>query len=321
MDERSSNETIDLVVVEKALRAADVVEIALRARAGDKLPRWDPGAHIDLVLPVQGTGTLIRQYSLCGDPEDSFEWRVAILREPAGRGGSRYIHDHLAEGAAISARGPRNLFPLDCAHDYLFIAGGIGITPIIPMVDAVEADRLRWSLYYAGRRRARMAFVEELTSRFGERVHVIPEDECGMPDLGRILSGCTDKTAVYCCGPAPMLDAVASRCHDLGLPPPHLERFSAPQAPAGESRPVEVEFRRLGITRTVTADESILDVAEELGSEVFGSCREGICGTCETRVLEGTPDHRDSVLSDEQRADRMMICVSRATSARLVLDA
>ena len=316
-------DVISLVVTRRVERAEDVVELTLSALdAHVELPSWAPGAHIDLLFEAPGLGSVVRQYSICGDPGDHLEWRVAVLGQISGRGGSKYLRDHVEEGSTVLARGPRNHFPLIGAGDYLFIAGGIGITPILPMLSALE-EGVNWRLYYGGRKRSSMAYVEQLTQEFGQRVCIIPEDECGLPDLDQILGQADFETAVYCCGPSPMLDAVEAKCTELGLSAPRMERFAARvgQADPADRRSFDVEFRRLGVTRTVSADESILDVAEALGSEVFGSCREGICGTCETRVLEGVPDHRDSILDEERRSDRMMICVSRALSPRLILDA
>ncbi|MFF5261655.1 PDR/VanB family oxidoreductase [Actinomadura viridis] len=314
---------IDVVIAERTDLAEDVMGLALHRKDGGPLPRWDAGSHIDLIFPTPTLGTLTRQYSLCGDPSDDREWQVAVLGDLHGRGGSRYLYDHLEVGAVLQARGPRNHFPFAAAEEYLFLAGGIGITPIRPMVAAAAAAGTRWQLHYAGRKRSRMAFAADFVAAHPGNVHITAEDEHGFPDLRSILGGATRNTAVYSCGPAPMLDAVVSTCQELGLPTPHLERFTADQPDPGtfQDKPVEVEFRQMGVTRTVAENESILDVAEELGSPIFGSCREGICGTCETRVLEGAPEHRDSLLSDERRANHMLICVSRALSPRLVLDA
>ncbi|WP_205718299.1 PDR/VanB family oxidoreductase [Actinomadura sp. WMMA1423] len=313
----------DVVVAERTELAEDVMGVTLLRADGGRLPRWSAGSHIDLIFPTRTLGTVTRQYSLCGAPSDDREWQVAVLGDLHGRGGSRHLYEHLEVGAVLQARGPRNNFPFAVAGDYLFIAGGIGITPIRPMVAAAAAAGARWRLHYAGRKRSRMAFLADLAAAHPGNVHVTAEDEHGFPDLRSILRAATPNTAVYSCGPAPMLDAVVSTCRELGLPTPHLERFTAVQPAPGtfQDGPVEVEFRQMGVTRTVSENESILDVAEELGSPIFGSCREGICGTCETRVLEGVPEHRDSLLSDERRADHMLICVSRAASPRLVLDA
>jgi ferredoxin-NADP reductase len=313
----------DVVVAERIDLAEDVVGLKLTRADGAPLPHWDAGSHIDLIFPMPAMHSATRQYSLCGDPADSHSWYIAVLGDIHGRGGSRHLYDSIETGAVIQARGPRNHFPLTAAEEYLFLAGGIGITPIKPMIEAAQAAGARWVLHYAGRTLSRMAFASELSDRYPDNVRILADDQSGIPDLRSILETASPRTSVYSCGPTAMLDAVITTCRDLGLPEPHLERFSAdPVAPGSyENRPVEVEFRQTGVTRTVSATESILDVAEELGSPIFGSCREGICGTCETRVLEGNPEHRDSLLSDQRRAEYMLICVSRSASGRLVLDA
>ncbi|MFF4627827.1 PDR/VanB family oxidoreductase [Streptomyces griseorubiginosus] len=303
------------LVVERRESAADgVLALTLRHPLGEQLPAWEPGAHIDVLL---GPG-LERQYSLCGDPADRARWRIAVLREPVGRGGSAHVHEQVNQGDKVRVRGPRNHFALRPAPRYLFIAGGIGITPILPMLAAAEAEGAQWSLLYGGRTRNSMAFTEEL-SRYGDRVTVAPQDETGLLDLPSVLDGVPEGTLVYCCGPGPLLDAVEQRC-PAGLL--HVERFAPKEQEEGENTEFEVELAQTGTTVTVPADVSVLDAVRASGVEVLFSCTEGTCGTCETDVLEGTPDHRDSVLTDEEReaGETMMICVSRCRGRRLVLD-
>jgi ferredoxin-NADP reductase len=316
------------IVEQRRLIADDVVALTLRDARGHPLPRWRPGAHIDVLLD----DGLERQYSLCGDPADEWEWQIAVLREPAGRGGSVYVHDRLDVGARVRLRGPRNHFALVEAERYLFIAGGIGITPILPMVAAAQAGRANWYLVYGGRRRASMAFQETLM-RYGDRAAVRPQDETGLLDLDTLLREPRDGTLVYCCGPEPLLAAVEERC---GIWPPrtlHIERFAPkPVVCEGPDRDFEVEdfkvedfeveLKRTGRTLTVPVGKSILQVVEESGLQVLSSCREGTCGTCETVVLDGRPEHRDSVLTEDERqvGDLIMICVSRSRDPRLVLD-
>ncbi|HEU5471073.1 MAG TPA: PDR/VanB family oxidoreductase [Actinophytocola sp.] len=302
-----------LVLAHREIVARDVVRLTLRHPENERLPAWEPGAHLDLVLRPE----LVRQYSLCGDPADRSVFQLAVLREPAGRGGSAHVHDRLRPGDPVRIRGPRNNFPLVDAARYLFIAGGIGITPIVPMVAAVAARGVPWRLVYGGRRRTSMAFLPEL-GRYGDRVRVLPEDETGLLPVDELLRGTGPDTAVYCCGPEPLLAAVERRRAGRTL---HVERFT-PVAATGAGTGFEVELARSGRTLHVPADRSILDTVLAAGIPVLSSCREGTCGTCETGVLSGEPDHRDALLSPEERAagEVMMICVSRACGARLVLD-
>ncbi|GAA3437553.1 PDR/VanB family oxidoreductase [Kutzneria kofuensis] len=304
-----------LVVESKELIADGVVLLTLRHPDGHPLPAWTPGAHIDLVLDG-----LVRQYSLCGDPGDTSTMQVAVLREPSGRGGSRHVHDVLHAGQRIEVCGPRNHFPLVAAKRYLFIAGGIGITPIRPMIAEVAATGRDWRLVYGGRTRSSMAFRAELERCHPGNVEIRPQNEHGLLDLPAVLAEADDDTAVYCCGPEPLLAAVEQFRTAGSL---HLERF-APRITAtdGPHQEFDVELAQTGTVLRVPAGRSILEVVEQSGVSVLSSCQEGTCGTCETAVLSGTPDHRDSVLTDEERAanDTMMICVSRSCSPRLVLD-
>jgi ferredoxin-NADP reductase len=307
-----------LRVDRRATGAEGVVVLDLRDPAGADLPEWQPGAHVDLRLP----GGLTRQYSLCGDPADRSVWRIGVLREPESRGGSRHVHEELHEGAEVDVRGPRNHFPLVPAPRYLFIAGGIGITPILPMIAAADGAGARWELHYGGRSRRSMAFLESLEQISGH-LTLHPQDEVGLIDLDALLGTPQPDTLVYCCGPEPLLVAVEQRCADWPAGALHLERF----APKDVGEPVltgafEVELALTGRTLTVPPEKSILSVVEEAGVQVLSSCQEGTCGTCETAVLAGEVDHRDSLLTpDEQAAnDTMFICVSRAACPKLVLE-
>ncbi|MFB9536483.1 MULTISPECIES: PDR/VanB family oxidoreductase [Streptomyces] len=303
------------LVVERRESAADgVLALTLRHSLGEPLPDWEPGAHIDVVL---GPG-LERQYSLCGDPADRSAWRIAVLREPDGRGGSAHVHEQVGPGAKVRVRGPRNNFSLEPAPRYRFVAGGIGITPILPMLAAAEASGAEWTLLYGGRTRRSMAFGEEL-GRYGDRVTIAPEDETGLLDLPSVLDDVPEGTLVYCCGPGPLLDAVEARSPSGVL---RVERFRPKERETGGDTEFEVELAQSGRTLTVAPDVSVLDTVRAAGIEVLYSCAEGTCGTCETDVLEGEPDHRDSVLTDDERAagETMLICVSRCRGKRLVLD-
>ncbi|MCQ9177697.1 PDR/VanB family oxidoreductase [Streptomyces sp. IBSBF 2953] len=304
----------ELVVERRESAAEGVLALTLRHPLGEPLPAWEPGAHVDVVL---GPG-LERQYSLCGDPADRAVWRIAVLREADGRGGSAHVHERVRQGDKVAVRGPRNHFALRPAPRYRFIAGGIGITPVLPMLAAAEAAGADWSLLYGGRTRASMAFTGELAA-YGDRVTVAPQDESGLLDLGSVLDALPEDALVYCCGPGPLLDAVEKRCPAGAL---RVERFQAKEQPVAQDGAFEVELAQSGRTLTVAPGVSVLDAVRAAGVEVLYSCTQGTCGTCETDVLEGTPEHRDSVLSAEEReaGETMMICVSRCRGKKLVLD-
>lgn len=308
----------DVVVTGLTHPAEDVVELTLSAPDGRALPPWTPGAHIDLLLDPD----LVRQYSLCSSPAEPTSYRVAVLRTPDGRGGSERVHA-LSEGARVRIRGPRNNFPLLASPRYLFLAGGIGITPMLPMIEEAQAAGADWHLHYGGRSRASMAYLADL-EKYADRVTVVPQDEQGLLDVAGILGTPQPGTLIYCCGPEPLLAVVEE--HSSQWPPGalHLERFAAKTVEReGEDASFELVLQRSGITVTVPPDKSVFDTMRDAGVSVLGSCLEGICGTCETGVLEGEVDHRDSVLDpDEQEAmDCMMVCVSRCRGDRLVLDA
>ena len=307
------------VRVEDKLEVADgVAALTLHEIGGSPLPPWQPGAHVDLILKEAPS----RQYSLCGDVRDHHAWRLGILRDPNGRGSSLYVHDRLQVGDVVRVRGPRNNFPLVGSSRYLFIAGGIGITPILPMIAAAEAADSDWQLVYGGRRRASMAFLDELAG-YGNNVSIHPEDETGLLDLDTLLGAPQQDTLVYCCGPEPLLAAVEQRCATWPPRSLHVERFTAkPLTEPVRADAFEVYLEQSELTLKIPPDRSILEVIEEAGVGVLSSCAEGTCGTCETPVLDGEPDHRDSILGDEERQanECMMICVSRSRTPRLVLD-
>lgn len=313
----AAHDDVKMTVAGKESLADGVVRLTLECDR--EIPAWGPGAHIDLVLGDD----LIRQYSLCGAPHDHSRLQVAVLREPEGRGGSRQIHDTLAVGDQIGVRGPRNNFPQVEAPEFLFVGGGIGITPLIPMIDEVRAQGTPWALLYGGRTRSSMAFVDELEARDPVAVQIRPQDEFGLLDLGASLDALPSGAAVYCCGPEPLLQAieaaVAERPH-LDL---HVERFVArEQDPGTVDTDFEVELHLSGQVLQVAATDTLLATLTKAGVDLDFSCQEGTCGTCETNVIEGIPDHRDSLLTDDEKAanDVMFPCVSRCLSRRLVLD-
>ncbi|WP_067856122.1 PDR/VanB family oxidoreductase [Nocardia shimofusensis] len=306
-----------LRVVGKESAADGVVTVTLADPDGASVPAWEPGAHIDLVL-----GDMTRQYSLCGDPADRTSLRISVLREPNGRGGSIHVHDKLEVGDLVEIGGPRNNFALTDASSYLFVAGGIGITPLLPMLRRVHERGASWQLLYGGRNLASMAFAAELAARYPGRVHLRPQDERGLLDLGAALDEAAPGVAVYCCGPEPLLQALESECRDRDGLTLHTERFAAKEFETAASGAFEVELARTGAVVQVGESESVLDALCRSGVDIEFSCREGTCGTCEVAVLGGEPEHRDSILTeDEQRAgDVMFVCVSRSRGPRLVLD-
>lgn len=301
-----------------------VLSLELRHPLGHQLPEWEAGAHLDVLLP----NGLIRQYSLCSDPGTRAAWRLAVLREPAGRGGSAYVHDELRPGTKIQVRGPKNNFSLAPAAEYVFLAGGIGITPILPMVRAAAASGVPWKLVYLGRSRRGMAFVHELEA-YGQNVHIHADDESGFYPLEGLLADGSAGFQLYACGPGPLLKAIESLAGSWQDPSRlHFERFAADPAAAGAAASPRTGDHGFTVQGTdgfeveVPAGVSILQALENAGRNPLNSCREGICGTCETPVLSGEIDHRDSLLSAEEReaGDTMMICVSRCKGPRLVLD-
>lgn len=298
--------------------SAGVLSVELVDPDGAELPAWEPGAHVDLQLP----GGLSRQYSLCGDPADRARYRLGVLHEPDGRGGSAYVHSSMRPGHTVEVSGPRNHFALLPSAHYVFVAGGIGITPILPMLAAATAAGADWTLLYGGRSASSMAFAAELAA-YGDRVTLWPQDARGLLDLDALLAEPRPDTLVYCCGPSALLDAVEAGTAAWPAGALHLERFSAPVVeldPAAEHA-VELVLAESGRTLLVPPDRSLLEVLTEEGVDVLSDCAEGICGTCEVKVIEGEVDHRDFVLSEAERQANscMMVCVSRACGQRLVL--
>ena len=317
------NEFFDVSVTTVTRESDCVLSLQLEHPLEAGLPGWEPGAHVDVLLP----NGLVRQYSLCSEP-DQPHWRLAVLRELSGRGGSAYVHDELQPGTKVQIRGPRNNFALAPAPEYLFIAGGIGITPILPMIRQAERSGVPWRMVYLGRSRESMAFLADLED-YGEKVHIHTDDESGRFPLAELLDRPNHDFHLYTCGPGPLLkviqDFTASWIDQSRF---HFERFVPDPADAGvATAPVpgdydfEVELSD-GRVVDVPVGTTILNALENAGVSVLSSCREGICGTCETGVLSGEIDHRDSLLSQDERTamDTMMICVSRCKGRLLVLD-
>jgi ferredoxin-NADP reductase len=314
----NNSDPITVVVGERRRLARDVDEFTLVRPDGGPLPAWEAGAHIDLLLD----GGIVRQYSLCSDPEDRTSYRVAVLREPDGRGGSVRAHQSLSVGATASIRPPRNHFPLVRALGYVFLAGGIGITPMLALVAAAERSGRPWRLVYTGRDESSMAYAGELRQRYGDAVVVHHSARAGRLAVAEVLADSARGTAVFACGPASLIAAAEEACAGLGAVDVFAERFVACDLTASQAVPFEVSLALSGLTLTVPTTRTILEVAEESGVVTLSSCREGTCGTCETGVVSGEVDHRDSVLTPEERAENesMMICVSRCAGSRLVLE-
>ncbi|CAN5337961.1 PDR/VanB family oxidoreductase [soil metagenome] len=298
-----------VTVLDRTDEADGVISLTFAGAGGGPLPEWTPGAHLDLIL---GNG-LIRQYSLSSDPADLTRYRLGVLREPASRGGSIWIYDNVHAGSTLAISQPRNNFVLHHASGYRFVAGGIGITPILPMIRRAEAESIPWTLLYGGRTRQSMAFLRELEA-YGDKVMVRPQDEFGLLDLATYFADPSEGELIYACGPEPMLLAAERASAAWPVDALHVERFVPKHIDVAPDEAFEVEFVESGITAEVPAGVSILDVAEQFSLNVFSSCREGTCGTCETRVLEGAVEHRDSLLTvaEQEAGDTMMICVSRA---------
>ncbi|MFJ4651649.1 PDR/VanB family oxidoreductase [Nocardia sp. NPDC088792] len=319
---RVDDRRLPLVVVERRVEAhdTDVISLLMCAQDGRALPPWRPGAHLDLELP----SGRVRQYSLCGDPADTHAYRVAVRRIPNGGGGSLEVHDELKVGSKLTVRGPRNAFPFvlpgfgSSAARVHFVAGGIGITPILPMVRMAHRLGVDWTMVYAGRSRDTIPFLEEIES-FGKRVTVRTDDEHGLPTGADLLAGVGPDTSVYCCGPVVMTQAIADTVREMPGVEMYSERFSAP--PVVNGTPFQVELARSDATVDIPADKSVLEEVLKTRPETAYSCRQGFCRTCRVRVLDGDVEHRDTVLTaDERAAGDMLICVSRCTGDRLVLD-
>jgi ferredoxin-NADP reductase len=316
--------TTGLMVRQVRWEADDVISIELTAPGGEPLPEWEPGAHIDVYL----ASGLVRQYSLCGGTADRTLYRIAVLHEPEGRGGSAEIHRDVRVGGQLTIGRPRNLFRVPDAPGYLCLAGGVGVTPILSIAENARDRDVPVRMVYGGRSRRSMSFVDELHSIVPESMlDLVPQDERGVIDLEREVAGLPDGWVICACGPSAMLEALEGACDRRGVRDRLVvERFTAPdeleaQFADAENRPVTVHLERCGITIEVSADESILDAVKDV-APVISSCTEGYCGTCETRVLRGTPEHRDTALTAKERESNkiMMICVSRAISDELTLD-
>ena len=318
---RETDRTLTLRVVERRVVAHDQNVVALTLTAPDRspLPVWHPGAHLDIHLP----SGRIRQYSLCGEPGLRTAYRIAVRRIPDGGGGSIEVHDTLAVGTSVTTSGPRNAFPFTVpGHGspttrVRFIAGGIGITPILPMLGLADRVGVDWSMVYTGRSAESIPFLDEVR-RFGERVSVRTDDVHGLPSATDLLGECASGTTVYACGPAPMLTLIRQSLAGRDDVELHFERFAAAPVVDGEEFVVEASGQQV----RVGAQETMLAALRRSGVAAPYSCQQGFCGTCRTRVLDGVAQHRDTLLTEPERAAGVVLtCVSRAAAGeRLVLD-
>ncbi|GGK62063.1 PDR/VanB family oxidoreductase [Nocardia camponoti] len=318
---RVDNQRFEVVVADRitVARDQDVVALYLTAPDGSRLPRWRPGAHLDLELP---SGRL-RQYSLCGDPEEVRSYRIAVRRIPNGGGGSREVHDELPIGTRLFVRGPRNAFPFALpgygspAERLHFVAGGIGITPILPMARLAHRMGVPTTLVYTGRSRDSLPFLREVWEL--SDVIVRTDDDHGLPTPADLLPGVGPGTAIYACGPTPMTAAIAAAVRAIPAVELHYERFSPP--PVTDGCPFDVELRSTGEIVHVDANRTLLDALLDVRPDQPYSCRQGFCRTCVVRVVDGEVDHREHTLSEDEHASgAMLTCVSRCAGTRLVLD-
>ncbi len=311
-------------VARRVEEAEDICALELVAVDGRPLPAFSAGSHVDVHLP----GGFVRQYSLCNDPAESHRYQIAVLRDPASRGGSAAVHSALHEGTALSISAPKNHFGL--AHGaarHLLMAGGIGVTPILCMAERLAAVGGAFEMHYACRSPARMAFAERIRSApFAASVQFHFDDgaEAQRLDIDAVLAAAGADTHLYVCGPKGYMDAVlgTARARAWDEARLHWEFFAADAGPRGGDAAFEVQIASSGRVIAVAHDQTVHQALSDAGVEVMVSCEQGVCGTCLTRVLEGEVDHRDSYLTPEEQAahDQFTPCCSRAKSARLVLD-
>jgi phthalate 4,5-dioxygenase reductase subunit len=311
--------SLPLRVSRTADAAQDIRLFELRSADGGELPEFSPGSHISLRVP----NGMIRKYSLCNDPAERDRYVIAVLREPRGRGGSVSMVDGVKEGDEILATAPRNDFPLVTSPaGYTFIAGGIGITPILSMMRHLKSSGgAKFKLYYCTRTKEQTAFREELlASEF--RGQVVMHHDGGDLDKALDLWPALEnpKGHVYCCGPRGLMDSVRDMAGHWNASNVHFEAFSEAQSHKPDDRPFRVKLARSGTVVEVPADKTILETIRAAGYEAPSSCESGTCGTCKTKLLAGEPDHRDLVLAERERGDNIMICVSRAKSDEITID-
>jgi len=302
------------VVTKRELLAPDVVALTLADPDGGLLPSWTPGAHIDVRLPSGRR----RQYSLCGPPGRRTDYRIAVRRIADGGGGSIEMHDTFNVGDTLVFEGPRNAFYLVTdERDVLFVIGGIGVTPILPMIRVARRHGINWRAVYAGRSRQYMPLLDEVVALGPDRVTVWADDERGcFATAAKLLADAGPGTAVYVCGPTGMLESVRTARDKQANAPLHYERFGPP--PVVDGVPFELELARSGQVVGVPANRSALDVMLDRDPMTAYSCQQGFCGTCKVKVLGGEVDRRGRTAEGD---GEMLVCVSRAKSGRVVIDA
>jgi len=313
-------QTMPLRVTRNEKIADGIHLLEFRDAGGKQLPEFSAGAHITIRAP----NGLLRKYSLCNDPAEHDRYLVAIKREANGRGGSSNLIDNVKAGDELMVTAPVNDFGLpQRAQDFLFIAGGIGITPIMAMIRQLRAEGKRFRLYYCTRSPETTAFVDELSSpefRGHVTIHYDQGDPSRSLDLRPILAERKNREHLYCCGPRPLMEAVRNMTGHWSSAAVHFEAFSDAETHKPDDKPFKVRLARSGKAIDVPADKTILEVLRAHGLDVPSSCETGTCGTCRTKLLAGEADHRDLVLAEHERADNIMICVSRARSDEITID-
>lgn len=319
-----STATLSVRVARKAQEATDICTFELLGVDGAALPSFSAGSHVDVHLP----GGLTRQYSLCNDPSETHRYLIAVLRDPATRGGSEAMHQQVQEGQVLQISAPRNHFGL--AHDArrsLLLAGGIGVTPILCMAERLALTGAEFAMHYCTRSRDRAAFLQRITaSRYASRVQLHFDDGAADQklDLVALLTDPQAGVHLYVCGPKGFMDAVLKTARERGWPESqlHYEFFGAEVARSDSDAGFEVQLASSGRVIAVARDQTVTQALSAAGVEVMTSCEQGVCGTCLTRVLSGVPDHKDMYLTPEEQAanDQFTPCCSRAKTARLVLD-
>ena len=323
MGEPSRHAISRTVVVDEVRQVAtDILHLRLKSPDGSAMPRWTPGSHIDVEC---GTPDLSRQYSLCGDPSDSSVLEIAVLKDPDSRGGSRWLHENLQRGDKLKIRGPRNHFRFDeSTKKAIFIAGGIGITPVATMARRAKELGIDYELHYSGRSRATMALLDELSQLHGARLQVYAKDEGQRNDFGRLLGQPQPGTQIYACGPVRMLESLESCCEKWPEDALRVEHFQSTRSTLDPEKEhaFEVELKDSGLLVKVPANQTLLTALRSANIDIQSDCGEGLCGSCEVKVLSGQVDHRDVVLTRSEREanNKMMACCSRAAGMKLILE-